>query len=231
MLPICGKPLLIQMIERVKKSELKGQIVVATTTNLEDDIVVEMCVNHGIEVFRGHPTNLLDRHYQVAKKYYADVLLKIPSDCPLIDPNIIDKVISEFLQNNTSFDYGSNLHPATYPDGNDVEIMTFTALEEAWTNAVLPHHQEHTTPYIYENPQMFKLLNIFWETGMDYSNSHRWTIDYQEDYEFIKQVYENLYPYNNNFELLDILNLVESKPELMYINQKYVGHFWWKNTN
>ena len=135
------------MYERVAASKLKGTIVIATTTDKSDDQVEELCKNYQLNCFRGHPTDLLDRHYQVAKLLKAYVVIKIPSDCPLIDPNIIDKVLKFYLDNSDKYDYVSNLHPATYPDGNDVEIMSFKALKNAWENAKLEIEREHTTPY------------------------------------------------------------------------------------
>jgi spore coat polysaccharide biosynthesis protein SpsF len=130
---------------------------------------------------------------------------------------------------NGTYDYYSNLHPATYPDGNDVEIFTFSALEKAYKEAKKPLEREHTTPYFWENLNLFKIGNYAWESGKDFSMSHRFTIDYKEDYDFIKRVYEALYPQKNNFELEDILNLLESRPDIFEINQNYAGVNWYRN--
>lgn len=228
-LPICDDILLAKMIERVSLAKQIGKIVVATTTSEEDAQIVEWCVRNQIEVYQGSKSDLLDRHYQAASKYKADVVVKIPSDCPLIDPNIVDKVIGYYLTNENKFDYVSNLHPATYPDGNDVEVMSFAALEQAWENATATMELEHTTPYLWENPNQFRIGNLSWETGLDYSMTHRWTIDYPEDYEFIKQVYEKLYPTNPEFSLTDILQLLKNEPALKKINEKWVGVNWYRN--
>jgi spore coat polysaccharide biosynthesis protein SpsF len=227
MLPLCGEPLLLRMIDRVMKAKLVGNVVVATTTDVEDDAIVGLCEKNRIDVYRGSKSDLLNRHYQVANKYKATAVVKIPSDCPLIDPAIIDNVIQFYFNN--KFDYVSNLHPATYPDGNDVEIMSFAALEQAWENAIAPMELEHTTPYLWERPQLFNIGNVKWETNLDYSMSHRFTIDYAEDYEFIKQVYETLYPNNPQFNLQDILNLLDAKPHMMEINNKWAGVNWYRN--
>lgn len=229
LLPLVGKELLLRQIERISFSKLAGTIVVATSTESSDDIVEKLCLENNILCFRGNLTDLLDRHYQASKLYNADAVVKIPSDCPLIDFRIIDKVLNYFVRNNDKYDYVSNLHPATYPDGNDVEIMHFSVLEKAWKEAKKDFEREHTTPYIWENPQIFKIGNVVWETGKDYSMSHRFTIDYPEDYQFIKEVYERLYPNNPYFSLDDILNLLESKPELKKINEKYNGVNWYRN--
>ena len=229
MLPLCEKPLLLRMVERVRAAKLVGTVVVATTTHEDDNSIVELCEKNNIEVYRGSRFDLLDRHYQVASKYRATEVVKIPSDCPLIDPTVIDKVIQYYFTHHKKLDYVSNLHPATYPDGNDVEIMSLATLEQAWENAIAPMELEHTTPYIWERSHQFTIGNMPWETGLDYSMSHRWTIDYKEDYEFIKQVYDQLYPANPNFSLQDILNLLDKHPEMMEINSKWAGVNWYRN--
>jgi len=224
---ILGKTLLMRMVERVQASSLKGTIVVATTTDKDDNVIETICKDNNILCYRGSTLDLLDRHYQAAKKLCADVVVKIPSDCPLIDPQIIDKVLQFYLDND--YDFVSNLHPATYPDGNDVEVMSFKTLETAWKEAQKDFEREHTTPYIWEHPEKFSIGNVVWETGLDYSMSHRFTIDYADDFTFIKTVYEKLYPANRNFSLGDILHLLGLNPEIAAINEKYAGVNWYRN--
>jgi spore coat polysaccharide biosynthesis protein SpsF len=228
-LPLADKPLLFRMYERVVASKFNGTIVIATTTDKSDDKVEEFCKEYKLNCFRGHQTDLLDRHYQAAKLLNANVVIKIPSDCPLIDPNVMDKVLQYYLDNSDKYDFVSNLHPATYPDGNDVEIMSFDALKNAWENAKLEIEREHTTPYLWENPDKFRIGNVVWETSLDYSMSHRFTIDYEKDYNFIKQVYDELYPINPKFTLTDILDLLDRKPEIKKINEEYCGVNWYRN--
>jgi spore coat polysaccharide biosynthesis protein SpsF len=229
LLPLASEPLLIRMVERVKRSKLCGTVMVATTTDTADNEVESLCHSAAIPCFRGHPSNLLDRHYMAAKEFGADLVLKIPSDCPLIDPAIIDRGIRFFIDHPGKFDYVSNLHPATWPDGNDVEIMSFLALEKAWKEATRDLEKEHTTPYLWENPDTFRIGNFAWETGKDYSMSHRWTIDYPEDYQFIKQVYAELYNGNPCFGLNDILDLLEKRPDIFDLNSRYAGVNWYRN--
>jgi spore coat polysaccharide biosynthesis protein SpsF len=226
LLPLLGKPLLFRMIERVKRAKLIGTIVVATSTNQEDDKIKFACEEENTTCFRGHLTDLLDRHYQLAKKYNADAIVKIPSDCPLIDPFIIDKVIQHYIDNE-EYDYVSNLHPATYPDGNDVEIFSSQSLEYAWRDATKDFEREHTTPYMWGHKDSFNIGNVEWETGLDLSTSLRFTIDYEEDYLFIKRVFEELYPKNPDFGLNDILRLLEQKPEVAEINHRFAGTYWY----
>ena len=148
---ILGKTLLVRMIERIQVASLTGTIVVATTLDAEDDSIENICKENSILCYRGSSLDLLDRHYHVAKLFDADAVVKIPSDCPLIDPQVIDKVLQYYLDHN--FDFVSNLHPATYPDGNDVEVMSFKTLETAWKEAQKDFEREHTTPYIWEHPE------------------------------------------------------------------------------
>jgi len=217
------------MIERLQQVKYPVQIVVAASTETSDDFIEVEAKALNIACYRGNLTNLLDRHYQAAKLYNADVVLKIPSDCPLIDPKAIDRCLDLFFRPGVLYDFVSNLHPATWPDGNDVEIMTMACLEKTWQEASSPMELEHTTPYIWENPQKFTIGNVAWETGLDYSMSHRFTIDYREDYAFVSRVYEELYPVNPRFSCGDILDLLKRKPEIYNLNLKYAGVNWYRN--
>ena len=229
MLPLSGAPLILRMYERVSFSKAAGRIVVAITDDNADDKLYKYLLQNDIETFRGNSLDLLDRHYQTAKKFNTDAVVKIPSDCPIIDPKIIDKVILYYINNIKKFDFVSNLHPPSYPDGNDVEVMSFAALENSWINAKKDFEREHTTPYFWENPDKFAIGNVLWEKNLNYSMTHRFTIDYKEDYEFIKRVYDELYEKNNKFGLDEILELLESKPEIRKINQMYSGVNWYRN--
>lgn len=229
LLPLCGKELLVRMVERVIASDFGSNVVVATTVNKKDDVIESICNREKFKYFRGDENDLLDRHFHAALHYNADVVVKIPSDCPLIDPEIINKVIKYFVDNFNKYDFVSNLHPQSYPDGNDVEVFRFDVLETAWRKAKAHFQREHTTPYIWDNPEKFRIGNVVWETGLNYSMSHRFTIDYPEDYDFIKAVYDELYTEKNIFGLNDILKLLDEKPEINKINKKYAGVNWYRN--
>jgi len=229
LLPVTGKSLLMRMIERVSMTQYPVKIVIATTTDASDDPVENEAYLNDISCYRGSMDNLLERHYEAAKRHGADLVLKIPSDCPLIDPQAIDEALDMFYENAGRYDYVSNLHPASYPDGNDVEIMTMGCLEKAYREAGKPWELEHTTPYIWEHPELFRIGNVSWSTGLDLSMSHRFTIDYPEDYNFIVQVYEKLYPVKRNFSCNDILQLLENEPILYQINSAYAGVNWYRN--
>ena len=229
LLPLADRELLVRMVERVAMAKYTGDIVVATTTEQNDDLIELICKREKFNCFRGNSTDLLDRHYQAGKKWKAEVVIKIPSDCPLIDPFIIDRVIEHYLENYPLYQFVSNLHPATYPDGNDVEVMDFAVLQEAWLEADKDFEREHTTPFIWERPKRYKISNVTWETGFNFSMSHRFTIDYQEDYELIKEIYNRLYCYKPNFSLSDILKLLAENPHIRLINKKYSGVNWYRN--
>jgi len=229
-LDLCGQPLLVRQVERVQLATKAGRVAVITTDEPGDDPLADLCQQHGIDVFRGSALDLLDRHYQAARHFgETEAVVKIPSDCPLIDPAVIDKVLGFFVDNSGQYDFVSNLHPATYPDGNDVEIMTLGALETAWREAKRPLEREHTTPFFWENPERFRLANVTWETGLDYSMSHRFTIDYPADYQFTKAVYEALYPGNPAFSLDDILTLLKQRPDIYGLNADLAGVNWYRN--
>lgn len=229
MRPVLYEPLLLHQIRRVQASRYVDALVIATTTDPADDPIVDLCISEEITCFRGHPTDLLDRHYQAAHWFKADAVVKIPSDCPLIDPDVISRVLRFYLDNDTTYDYVSNLHPASYPDGNDVEVMSFAALQTAWRDASHPWEREHTTPYLWDNPDRFRIGNVAWESGLDYSLTHRWTLDYEADYAFIKEVYEALYPQDRLFHLNDILALLERCPDLATINSHLAGVNWYRH--
>ena len=229
MMTVLGKSLLALMIERLNMIRHWATVVVATSENEEDDVIENEAGELSVPCYRGSQDNLLDRHYQAAKRFEADVVIKIPSDCPLIDPQAIDQALEFFFANPGKYDYVSNLHPATYPDGNDVEIMTMACLEKAWKEAARPMELEHTTPYIWENPELFCMGNTTWETKLDYSMSHRFTIDYQEDFDFIKRVFEELYPTNDDFTCQDIIDLLNRKPEIYNINAMHAGVNWYRH--
>lgn len=229
LLPLSGKPLIVRFMERVLRSRLASSVVVATTTDAVDDELVAECQSRGYEVFRGHPTDLLDRHYQAGKRYGADVVVKIPSDCPLIDPAVIDRVIGAYLSSPNDVDFVSNLHPATYPDGNDVEVITMPALERAWTRASLAFEREHTTPWLWNGNPAARCLNVSLENAIDHSMTHRWTIDYPEDFLFISAVYDALLPTNTRFRLEDVLSLLQERPEIAALNAHLAGVNWYRN--
>jgi len=230
MMPVAGAPLLQRMIERIQTVGGNVDFVVATTVDSSDDPIRKLCRRIGMPVFSGHRTDLLDRHYHAAREAKADIVVKIPSDCPLIDPAVIERVLRYHRMSLQHFDYVSNLHPATYPDGNDVEMMTMESLETAWREARKDFEREHTTPFLWERPERFKIGNVEWESGLNYSMTHRWVIDYPEDYLVIKMVYDALWTcVHPSFSIYDILSFLNQHPEVRKLNEMFAGVNWYRN--
>ncbi len=232
LLPLAGKPLLERLIERIMASDAFDDLVVATTTSSDDDPIRELCRKQGIAVYSGHSADLLDRHYRAGITRRADAVAKIPSDCPLIDPGVIARVAREYrgLAAGAGVDFVSNLHPASYPDGNDVEIVPMAVLETAWREAVRDFEREHTTPFLWERPERFRLHNVRWEAGRNLSMSHRFTIDCPEDYTFVNTVYDELHAEGAEpFSLAAILSLLERRPDIFQLNAHLAGVNWYRH--
>jgi spore coat polysaccharide biosynthesis protein SpsF len=214
-----GKPILWHVVNRLSHSKKIKNIIVATTDLPEDDATEEFCKENKIDCFRGSSEDVLSRYYQAAVDYEADTIVRVTSDCPAIDPVVIDKMIDKYLRLNKTekVDYLSNTIKRTFPRGLDAEIFSFEALAEAFRCANEKYEREHVTPYIYQRPDVFKIVS--YENDRDFS-FHRWTVDTADDYELMKQIYKNLYKPNKLFYFEDVLKLFEKKPELIKINQK-----------
>jgi spore coat polysaccharide biosynthesis protein SpsF len=226
LLEAAGKPLLVHLLERILAASSAFRLVVATTTAPADDAIASLCAGLGVDVYRGDPTDLLDRHYRAALAAGADAVAKIPSDCILIDPGAIDTVIGHFLEHEGRFDYVSNLHPPTWPDGNDVEAFTIAALEEAWRNARGRNEREHTTPYFLRHPERFRIANVRWASGLDLSATHRFVLDYEEDYRLIRSILEALSKPGTVCSLDEILSFLDKQPDLLAVNERWLGDCW-----
>ena len=209
---IVGKSMIIHQIDRIKKSNLINKLVVATTEDSSDDILVEILKDNNIDFYRGDLKDVLDRFYNITQIYNPTHIVRLTGDCPLTDWNIIDKVIKIHIENNN--DYTCNCLEYSFPDGLDVEIMKTDVLKEAWKKARLPSQREHVTLYINRNRD-YKIENIKNETDL---SMHRWTVDEEVDYIFVKEVYERLYIKNKYFTMDDILNLLKEEKELFNIN-------------
>lgn len=209
---ILGKPVIIHDLDRMKEIPSVDKVVVTTTAKERDDII-EATVrdyNGNIGLFRGSEEDVLDRYYKAALEFDAEAVVRITSDCPLMDPNVSEKVIQIFLKNKC--DYCSNNLSKTYPHGLDTEIFTFSALEKSWKEATDAYEREHVTPYMRNNPKKFKILNVANDADLSH---YRWTLDTIEDFEFIDEVYKRLYREGEIFYMHDILNLLNKDPKLL----------------
>ena len=212
-----GKTVLEHVINRVKAAKSIDDVVVATTVEKEDLEIVKLCANLGISVFCGSEDDVLDRYYQAARLFKAEHIVRITSDCPLIDSQVIEEVIELYFKEKA--DYATNTMPETYPDGLDTEVISFKTLKIAWENTKLFSEREHVTPYIRKNPSIFKLVNLKSNINL---NDKRWTLDEPEDFEFIKIIYENLYPKDLLFGMETILNYLKENPEVEKINKNII---------
>lgn len=213
-----GVTVLEQVIRRLKKSKSLDEIIIATTTNPEDDPIVEISKREGIKYFRGSEKNVLERYYQCAKENKVDIVVRVTSDCPCVDWNVVDIVIEKHLQ--TKADYTSNTIERTFPHGLDVEIISFKALEKAYCEASEDFEKEHVCPYIHTtNREKFKIVAV---KAPDYLTAPdiRITLDTEEDYALLCAVFDYLYSCNHYFQTVDVVNLFREKPWLKLINRK-----------
>ena len=214
--PILGHPMLALMIERLSRVRLADEIVVATSDNPADDPIVELARRLNVAWFRGSEMDVLDRVLQSARQIKADLIVETTGDCPLIDPETIDRVIETFLEN--SVDYCSNMLKRTYPRGMDVQVFPLSVLEKVAQLTHDPVDREHVSLYIYQHPEQFRLLNVASDLP-PHIGELRLTVDKTEDLELIKRIYEALYPTRPAFRLKDILDLLDRRPELVEINR------------
>lgn len=211
---INSKTLLEILLEQLKHSKFLKTIVVATTELKEDDQIIESLKHFDIPIFRGNSENVLDRFYECAKKFQFSTIVRLTADNPLIDPFIIDSVIDKF--SSSTCDYLSNTHPRTFPQGNDVEVFSFNALEKSWLNAKKFYEKEHVTPFIYNNQNLFRIENF--SNNIDFSN-FRWTVDYLDDFQFVQQIFQKIDSRPILFR--DVLSLLDNEPKLKLINQNH----------
>lgn len=212
---VLGKSLLQYQLERLQRVKLADEIVIATTTNQTDESIVELCNRLAVPCFRGSEEDVLGRYYQAARVYKADTVVRVTSDCPLIDPQVIDEVIDCYLKNKSNYDYVSNSLERTYPRGMDTEVFSFSALQQACWEATAQSDREHVTPFIHRQPARYRLGHVIYSEDCSH---HRWTVDTPEDFELIQKIIEAIYPRKPNFTLEDCLSLLKKHPEWYIIN-------------
>lgn len=210
--PILGKPMILHELERLQRSKRIDKMALATSRDESDNRLAKIVVDNGFEAYRGSLDDVLDRYYQCANPYQPDHVVRITGDCPVIDWRIVDAVIEKHLREENDY----TVTTERFPDGLDTEVFRFAALERAWREADLPSEREHVTQYFRKHAEIFKLGHM--DCEIDF-NAMRWTVDEPQDFEFIRQVYEELYGQNNDFSMQDILRLLECKPEMLTINQ------------
>lgn len=216
MKPIGGIPMIELLLSRLSRAKELDQIVVATSVDERNQPLIEHVQKLGYACEQGSENDVLDRFVQAARKHQADVVVRITGDCPLADPTIIDAVISGFRKG--GFDYMTNANPPTFPDGLDVEVIRFSALQEAHQNARLPSEREHVTPYLRAHPGRYLLGNYASELNLSHM---RWTVDEPEDFEFVSLIYQHLYSVKADFTTEDILALLKEQDDMQQINSNF----------
>jgi spore coat polysaccharide biosynthesis protein SpsF len=207
-----GETVLARVIRRLSRSRMVSEIIVAATDCSRDDAIVLECQRLGVLCFRGSEHDVLDRYYQAARATVAEHVVRITSDCPLIDAELVDDTVRVFVEQQA--DYASNVFPRTYPRGLDAEVFTVAALDRAWRQAREPYQREHVTPYFYEHPEIFRLAFI--KSNFD-SSAYRWTLDTAEDLELLRNIYAR-FGNQDNFGWREVVMLMKREPELAELN-------------
>jgi spore coat polysaccharide biosynthesis protein SpsF len=215
LLDIEGTSMLARVIDRTRRARSIDRVIVATTTKPQDDPLAAHARELAVEVFRGDEEDVLDRYYQAASHHALDVVVRITSDCPLLDPELVDQVVRPLLDRSSAVDYSANTLRRTYPRGLDVEAVPFATLARAWREAQSAHERAHVFPYVYEHPDQFSLAGI--SDAVDRSDM-RWTVDTEEDLLFVREVCRALGA--RDFTWVDVLHLIETRPQLLGINSR-----------
>lgn len=212
---VMGRPLLVFHIERLLKVGNADEVVVATTVRPEDDVIAALAGEMGVLCYRGSEDDVLSRYYEAARERNADIVVRVTSDCPLIDPRIVEKIIEFFRNHIDLYDYVSNTLQRTYPRGMDTEVFSRRILEEIHALAVEEPDREHVTRYIYRHPERYRLGGIEYREDL---SRHRLTVDEEDDFLLIKLLLEELYPGKPEFTMQDCLDVLARHPEWMDIN-------------
>ena len=226
LLTLGDKTVIQYLIERLKKSKKIHSLIIATTSNKLDNKICNISKKKKVQIFRGSENNVLKRYYECAKKYKSSIIVRVTADCPFIDVKYVDELINFFKKND--YDYVSNVDINYLPDGFHCEIFSFEALRQSFKSARTNFDKEHVTPYIWKNPNLFRIKYFKGKKLKKFSNKIRLTLDYYEDYILIKKIFDNLYPKNKYFTLKQILNFFEKNKEIKMINKKFVNLQWIK---
>lgn len=221
MLELEGKPILWHIYNRLKQCCTLNEIVISTGEYKNNKEICDFASVNNIPLFIGSEIDLIDRLYKTAINHNAEAIVRITADCPLVDPKIVDTLVTKFLEKNQQFDIITNCEKRTFPHGLDIEVISTKTLKKLWEEIKEPQLREWFPFFIQKNHDMFKIFNM--ENNDDLSKL-RWTLDYPEDYEFLKQIYKNLFHSQKIFYMQNILNLLKKYPKLKEINSKYVDH-------
>ena len=212
---IGGQPMLGHFIWRAGHIPGIQQVIIATTEKPADRAILRFAGERGVPIHVGSEEDVLDRVYQTAKRFGVSTIVRVTPDCPLLDPSVSGRVLARFLEADGALDYVSNTHPPTFPDGLDTEVFAFAALERAWREATLPSEREHVTPFIWKQPDKFRLANVCHDADL---SRMRWTVDEPRDLEFVRAIYARLGGAGRLFTMEDVLRILRDDPALETIN-------------
>lgn len=227
LMPLSGMPMLFRIVERLRQAKGVREVVVATSDQDGDKAILAMCKSYGISSFAGSESDVLGRFVGAIDQYGGSPVLRITADCPLVDPTVIDNLLKLFQSD--AYDYvavatgaGALNLPANlqYPDGLDAECMRPEVLTLAANEAVLPSDREHVTPFIWRQPEVFRIKHLVSTQSLP---SVRLTVDNQEDFDLIEKIFDNLYRPEKAFLLCDVIALLKQNPSWLSINQTFVG--------
>jgi spore coat polysaccharide biosynthesis protein SpsF len=229
--PVMGKPLLGWMLDRLSGCNKLDDIIVATTTHDNDDVIEKFVNDYGRQVYRGSQEDVLDRYYRAASIHQADVIVRITADCPLLDPIIVDEMVTRFTHLDLDFLSNSEPLPSAWPDGMDVSIMSFEALSMAWRDSIKPSDREHVTFYFWNNLNLFKCKRE--DHNPDLSR-YRLTIDYQEDFDLLRKIIEHFgrksHDRIKSISMLEIIDFLQQNPEIFGLNEMHKRGSGWESS-
>ena len=216
LLPVLERPLILHQIERIKRSKMLNQIILATSIHHTDNELFDILNKNGVNTFRGSLENVLERFYQCAKKFDSDVIVRLTGDCPLNDPDLIDEIIQFYLESNFSY-VGNSIDSdkLTVPDGFDMEIFSFSILEKAYKEAKLPSEKEHVTPWMRSENSSFNWTHFEHKRKRKY---YRLSVDHMKDFLLIKSIIENFSNQRTNYSIDEIIEFCDNNPSLSLSN-------------
>jgi spore coat polysaccharide biosynthesis protein SpsF len=223
--PIMGKPMLWHIVHRVRAVPAIDEVVVAIPDGPVDEDLRKFCATNDISSFSGSEMDVLDRFYRAAQRYQADPVLRITADCPLVDPELVGRLID--LYRSGTYDYAAvsagadatRLEGGSFPDGMDAECFNFASLERAWKEAQDPRDREHVTRFIWRRKGVFRCTKLM--ADREYP-ALRLTVDYPQDLLVASQIYEKLFSEGNIFHLADVVDLLDREPEIVRPNEHLV---------
>jgi spore coat polysaccharide biosynthesis protein SpsF len=218
---IAGRPMLWQIVQRLKLAKRVDQVVIATAEGDANQPIRAFAEEYGIPCFAGSELDLIDRLRSLASLFEADALVRVTGDCPLVDPVVVDRLVEIYLSNRGSVDYVSNVLPQSYPHGLDAEVYAASTLERLWHEITHPFWREWFPAYLSEHKESFRIINVTHPVNLTH---HRWTVDYEEDLLFVREVFRQLYREGEVFSMDEVLQLTEKNPYLTFVNARHAQH-------